>query len=300
MSEQPQLSIVIASLNGRPYIDSCLAALMKQQGMVSAEVIVADCVGASVTDFVRSEYPQVRLIAFDEPKSVPELRSAGILVAQGDVIAITEDHCVPPEDWYEALVRAHAAYPGPAIGGAVDNAATERVMDWAVYFCEYSNFTSPVPAGVVHDLPGPNVSYKRAALDSMRDMLVDGYWENFLHQRLESLGYELWSDPTVKVWHKKHFTFGSFLSERFHYGRWFAGTRNQFTSPGKRLFYLAFSPLLPPLILKRLISRVRSRGRHYGAFMRALPLIFVFTLAWAAGEFVGYATGPGRSVLKLS
>jgi GT2 family glycosyltransferase len=169
-----------------------------------------------------------------------------------------------------------------------------------VYFCEYSNFTSPLPEGVTHDLPGPNVSYKRAALDQLRDMLQDGYWETFLHQRLESLGYQLYADPSIKVYHKKHFTFGSFLSERFHYGRWFGGVRNEFVSTPKRIFYLLLSPLLPPLILKRLITRVRSRGRHWNEFVRCLPYIGVFTLAWAAGEFTGYLTGSGQSVMKLS
>ncbi|MCI0398180.1 MAG: glycosyltransferase [Chloroflexi bacterium] len=299
-AETPTLSIVIASLNGRPYIDACLAALARQQGDMAAEVIVAECVGTTVTDFVRAEYPAVRLIAFDERKSVPELRAAGILAARGEIIAITEDHCIPAGDWYLSLVAAHRQYPGPAIGGAVDNAATDRLIDWAVFFCEYSNFISPVPAGAVHDLPGPNVSYKRAALDTMRDMIAKGYWENFLHQRLESAGHQLWSDPTVKVWHKKHFRFGDFFAERFHYGRWYAGTRNEFTSLPKRLFYLAFSPLLPPLIMTRIARRVWSRGRHYRDFLKALPLILVFMAAWAAGEFTGYATGPGSSVLELS
>lgn len=299
-SKSPKLSIVIASLNGRPYIDACLASLAQQNGNIAAEVIVADCAGASVTGFVRAEYPEVRLIAFDERKSVPELRSAGILASRGEVVVITEDHCLATEGWYEALVRAHQAHPDPAIGGAVDNAAIERIVDWAVYFCEYSNFISPVPHGVVHDLPGPNVSYKRAALDTMRDMVERGYWETFLHQRLESAGHQLWSDPSIVVLHKKHFRFRDFLSERFHYGRWFAGTRNEFSGPLRRLFYLVFSPLLPPLIISRIARRVLGRRRHYDAFVKALPLILVFMVAWATGEFVGHLLGPGQSVRKLS
>jgi len=35
-------------------------------------------------------------------------------------------------------------------------------------------------------------------------------------------------------------------------------------------------------------------------FWRSLPLIAFFTLVWALGEFVGYATGEGKSVLQLS
>jgi glycosyltransferase involved in cell wall biosynthesis len=300
LTETPELSVVIASVNGRPYLSACLAALSKQSGSVATEILVADCVGPSVTDFVRAEYPHVKLISFGERKSVPELRAAGILASSGRLVAITEDHCIPEPDWTASLVAAHGRSPAAAIGGAVDNAATDRLIDWAVFFCEYSNFISPVVDGLVHDLPGPNVSYKRAALGDLQDMLREGYWETFLHTRLEAGGQELRSDPTVRVLHKKHFGFWSFFQERFAYGRAYAGTRNEFVSRGRRLYYLVFSPALPALLVLRIGRRVLSRGRHLREFVRALPVVVTFMLAWAAGEFVGYAIGPGEAALQLT
>ncbi len=296
----PQLSVVIASINGKSYLEACLAALSNQLGEVQAEVIVADCVGRSVADFVKAEHPQVRLIEFAEPRSVPVLRAAGILAARGDIIAITEDHCIPTDFWYESILCAHREHPGPAIGGAVDNAATERLIDWAVYFCEYSNFASPVPHGVVGDLPGPNVSYKRNAIPELEDLVRSGYWETFLHWRLEERGHCLWSDPAVRVLHRKSFRFGSFLRERYHYGRAFAGTRTEVVSKGRRLYYLSFSPFLPPVLLVRLARRVAKRRKLVSRFVLALPYISLFLIAWAAGEWVGYAAGPGDSALQLT
>lgn len=300
MVETPELSVVIASINGWPYLRQCLAALARQQGGVSAEIIVADCVGQGVVGPLRNSHPEVRLLAFGEPRSVPQLRAAGILASRGEVIAITEDHCLPEPDWYSSMIRSHRHHPAPAVGGAVDNAATQRVVDWAVYFCEYSAFISPVPEGRVHELPGPNVSYKRGALEAMEDLLRDGYWETFLHWRLEAEGHSLWSDPSVRVLHKKHFTFRDFLVERYHYGRAFAGHRNQFSNSGRRWFHFTFSPLLPPLLITRIARRVLARRRHLGAFLRSLPLILAFMISWALGEWVGYAFGPGQSSLHFS
>lgn len=299
-ADAPHLSIVIASVNGRPYLDACLDALAGQQGEVSAEVIVADCTGAETQDYVRVSHPGVRLLAFDEAKSVPTLRAAGIQAARGEIVVITEDHCIPAPDWYHAIHDAHRRRPEPAIGGVVDNAATARSIDWAVFFCEYSNFMSPMPAGSVSDLPGPNVSYKRSALDAMSDLIRDAYWETFLHDRLIERGFALWSDPQIRVLHKKHFRFGSFFHERFHYGRAFAGHRNRFMSRGRRLAYWLLSPALPPILMLRIGRRVARRGRYHHAFLRALPLITLFMVAWAAGEWTGYASGPGKSELQLT
>lgn len=296
----PQLSVVIASVNGRPYIDDCLEGLQHQEGEICTEIIVTDSVGSTVTDFIQAEFPHVQLIPFKEQKNVPQLRSAGILSAKGAIVAITEDHCIPASDWFQSLVDSHQSHKGPAIGGAVDNAATNSAIDWAAFFCEYSNYISPVPRGVVHDLPGPNVSYKREVLDEMEDLLVEGYRETFLHQYLEAQGYQLSSDPSLVVRHKKHFSMGGFMKERFHYGRWYAGTRNKSITPPRRAYYLFFSPVLPLLLSARISRRVFSRGRHYREFVTAFPILFIFLIAWAVGEIVGYAFGPGESVYEIS
>jgi len=296
----PDISVIIASINGWDYLRECLAALSKQEGSVDAEVIVADCIGDEVTTPVRRQYPAIHLLAFDEKQSVPKLRAAALAQAKGRIIAITEDHCIPPVDWYKSLIRAHEKNPALAIGGAVDNGATQRIIDWAVFFCEYSNFISPVTDGVVHDLPGPNVSYKREAITDLKDTIQEEYWETFVHCQLEAEGKQLWSDPTVKVIHKKHFKFTDFLAERFHYSRAFAGTRNESVTGPKRLFYLMCSPLLPPMLLLRISRRVLTKKQHLWQFALSLPYILIFMIAWAIGECVGYAIGPGDSALYLT
>ncbi|MFQ5615522.1 MAG: glycosyltransferase, partial [Anaerolineales bacterium] len=224
----PLLSVVVASVNGRPYIDACLASLHNQEHVHSAQfnnpkskinnpksqiqnqqsqIIVVDRVGEGVTRFVQRDYPAVCLIATDSVfpncKSLAELRAIGIKAARGQVIAITEDHCIAPPNWFAAILQAHndhppdATHPPDAIGGAVDNAATGRLLDRAVYLTEYVEFASPVPRGPVSQLPAANVSYKRPALEAMRTSLARGYHETALHQQMIEAGYLLWSDPSI-------------------------------------------------------------------------------------------------------
>ena len=124
----PQLSVVIASVNGASYLDLCLDALSRQRGDVRGEIVVADCCGPSTRELVTRKYPHVRLLSFERRLPIPELRAIGMAHSHGELVAVTEDHCIPREDWFERIVAAHRA-PYPAVGGAVENGSTERLVD---------------------------------------------------------------------------------------------------------------------------------------------------------------------------
>jgi hypothetical protein len=175
---------------------------------------------------------------------------------------------------------------------------TPRVRDWAVFFCEYSAFLAPLPAGEVDDLPGMNVSYSRAALAAIDDLLREGRWESWLHARLRERGFRFWSDPQATIEHAKDFGLHEFLSQRFHYSRSYAGMRNP-ELRAKRVVYLLGSPLIVPLAYWRTLRNVLRRGRRLRELAAATPLILLYTSVWALGEALGYAFGGGRSLLRV-
>ena len=286
-------------MNGLPYPLACLEALARQDAGPTAEVVLADCTGPSTVAAVRERFPDVRVLAFDEPKSVPWLRAAAIREARGRLVAVTEDHCVPRPDWLRRFVEAHRRTGWAAIGGGVENDATSRAVDWAVFFCEYHQHMSPVPEGPNDFIPGMNVAYDMDALGPLRDVFAEGLWENFLHDRLRAAGHVIGMDPRIVVGHRKHFTVPMFLSERFHYSRSFAGMRVQGAPARVRLLWAAASLSLTPLLLGRLLRHVARRRQHVGWFVRSFPLIVLFTAAWSVGELYGYLTGPGDSILKV-
>lgn len=296
---RPEVSVVIASVNGLPYPLDCLEALAQQQGGIPAEVVLADCTGPATVAAVRERHPDVRILAFDEQKSVPWLRAAGIRAARGRLVAVTEDHCVPYPDWYQRIVEVHARTGWAAVGGGVENASTERLVDWAVFFCEYSQHMHPVEAGPSGFIPGMNVAYDMDLLAGMREVFAEGLWENFLHDKLRAQGHVCGMDPSILVGHKKRFTVRMFLAERFHYSRSFAGMRVQGASPVRKLAWAVAAFGLPPLLVLRVARNVRRKGRHAREFRRALPLVVLFSVMWAVGEVVGYLTGPGDSLVKV-
>lgn len=295
----PDLSVVIASVNGLPYPLATLEALAGQEGDLDVEVILADCTGPSTVAAVREHFPGVRVLAYDERRSVPWLRAAGLREARGRLVAVTEDHCVPRPDWCRQIVDAHRRTGWAAVGGGVENDSTDRAVDWAVFFCEYHQHMSPVPFGPSDFIPGMNVAYDMAVLEPMRGVFEEGLWENFLHDRLRAEGHVLGMDPSIVVGHRKHFTVPMFLDERFNYSRSFAGMRVAGASPATRLAWAAASLLLPGLLVTRLTRNVLRRRRHVGWYVRAFPLVVLFSVAWSLGELAGYLTGPGDSLLRV-
>jgi Glycosyl transferase family 2 len=290
-----ELAVVVASVNGFPYIGACLDSLRKHAP--NAEIVVADWTDDETRSRLRQGWPEATLLSFDEPTAVPELRAAGIGAATAPYVAVIEDHCLVTSGWAEAIVDAHEA-GHHVVGGAVRNVKTTRARDWAPFLCEYSSFMEPWSAGPADDLTGMNVSYDRDALAEIADLLADGHWENDLHARLRERGFGFWVAPGATIEHAKDFGFREFASQRYHYSRSFAGLRNRALGT-RRWLYAAGSPILVPLSLWRIVSNVRARPGYGPALRRAAPLVVVYSVIWAWGELVGYTLGGGRSILKV-
>lgn len=291
----PELSVVVASVNGLPYLAECLDAL--RANAPGTEVVVADWTNDETRARVQKGWPEVRLFSFDEPRSVPELRAAGIAASTAPYVAVIEDHCVVPPGWAEAVVAAHRE-GHHVVGGAVRNVKTRRARDWAAFFCEYSAFMEPSTTGPAPDLTGMNVSYDREALAAIDDLLREGRWENELHARLRERGFRLWAAPGAVIEHAKDFGFREFASQRYHYSRSYAGRRAELLG-ARRWLYALGAPLLVPLALWRIARNVRARPGYGGVFGRAAPLLLVYAGIWAYGELVGYLFGGGRSILEV-
>ena len=294
----PALSVVIPSVNGPGDLLGCLAALEQQRGGVALEVLVIDRCGEPLRQTVRERFPNVRILATPRDTSIPDMRAIAFREATAPAVAVIEDHVVVPPDWAAHLLEAQRTFGG-VVGGPIENAATERLVDWAAFLCEYSHCIPPLPAGPSDWLPGNNVVYPRALLEQHQSVLGGGRWENHLHDALRRDGVPLTCRPEITVGHKKHYTVGEYVSQRFLYARSYAGARVAGAPRAKRLAYGAAAFALPAVLFARTVSRVLRKGRHRAELVRSLPLLMVFVVSWAAGEVVGYVAGAGDSLAKV-
>jgi glycosyltransferase involved in cell wall biosynthesis len=294
---QPDLSVVIPSVNGWSDLEGCLQALAQQSGDVTIEVLVADRVGERVRAAVRKSYPHVRVLEAPSEMSIPALRALAFREARGEIVGVIEDHVIVPPDWARKMLAAHAQ-GAQVVGGSVDNAARERIVDWAAFLCEYSHCLAP-PVGCSNWLTGNNVTYRRILLERFQDAICEERWEDHLHDMMRRAGVKLESRPEIQVGHKKHYTVGEYLYQRYLYARSYAGMRIEGAGPVRRLALGLASFALPPLLFYRTVSRVLKARRNRRELVRSLPLLVLFVSSWAVGEAIGYWRGPGDTLGKV-
>lgn len=293
-----ELSVVIPSVNGWPDLEGCLEALAPERENAHLEVLVADRCGEPVRERVRSVFPWVTIIEAPPATTIPHLRALAFAQARGNSVAVIEDHVLVPAGWARRLLDLQESGED-VVGGAVENAATERLVDWAAFLCEYSHLLPPLPEGPVSSLPGNNTVYRRSLLEKYRAVTGENRWEDHLHRRMREDGILLYSRPDIKVGHKKHYTVWEYLSQRYLYSRSYAGMRLRDASTGRRVAYGFAAFALPPLLFLRTVRTIWRKKCHRPELMKSLPLLMLFVSGWGWGEVVGAWFGPGDALAKV-
>jgi hypothetical protein len=292
------LAVIVPAVNTLADLVSCLGALKRERECVELEVLVVNRLGKAAGAAIRTEAPWVRILPVPASTAIPQMRALAFREAKSEAVAVIEDHVIVPPGWAKRLL-AGIADGRAVVGGAVQNAATGTLLDWAAFLCEYSHCLPPLPAGEAEWLTGNNVVYRREAVLKHLALLEAGQWENALHDALRADGIALWCDPELIVGHKKHYTFGEYFSQRYLYARSYAGARVAGASAAKKLAMGAAAVALPPLLFARTVQRILAKGAHTEKLWPSLPLIALFVLAWGWGEVVGYWFGAGDSLARV-
>lgn len=151
-------------------------------------------------------------------------RNAGARLAQGEILAFTDDDCRVAHDWLQAYSRGFASGDYDALGGRCrtpENSqpaerAWQHLVDFLYDFMRNGN-------GDALLLMSNNVAYRRDVFE-----LVGGFDESFplaaaedmeLSYRLIIGGYRQRHYPEAQVWHHQRLTPSGHLSQQFRYGR---------------------------------------------------------------------------------
>jgi len=291
MTHIPRMSVVVASHNARASIRECLSVLVGQRQHDDVEILVVDNSHDGSAEIVKDDFPDVRVMMAPPSALIPELWGLGMRESRGSIIAITTAHFVPAADWVDAMLEAQEG-AAAAVGGAIENAQPASPVDWAVYFCRYSQYMLPFGRGSVREIAGDNASYKRTHIEHCRHVWWNGFWELAVHAELRKTGLQLLLVPSVVVFHHRSFGVRSFMTQRFRHGMQFGRQRALWVRWHQRALYIALSPAIPVVFLVRIARQVFGKRRNRAKFVLSLPPLVLFLLAWSCGELLGYVRGP--------
>jgi hypothetical protein len=296
---QPSLSVVIAAVNGPELLRRTLSAIDVLPERSQVEVVVV------ATEAISAEYQKelsakgVLVVAGGElSESIPRLRHRGIMASTAPLVAIIEDHVEVEARWATTILNVMTDESISAVGGCVESGRSGW-LNTGVFLADYARYIGPVAEGPYTDLPGNNVAYRRDALLPHAGALAEGKWESWVNDRLAADGQKLVSTNAMIVRHIKGFSLDEVITQRWYFGRSYAGMRNGDLGIAKRAIYGAGSAILPLLLTWRATRLILSKNVSKITVLATWPLLACYMTIGAAGECVGYLLGPGRSLERV-
>ncbi|WP_171189021.1 glycosyltransferase family 2 protein [Ruegeria sp. HKCCC2117] len=307
---QPDISVIVAIVDGGEALRTCLTALANQRGDYDVEVIVpfdqlSQEAAGMAEDFPDFRFLDLGVIAGNMvPQNALDLhrfwdirRSEGIKVARGRLIGLVEDRGIPADNWIVSVIELQDQTGAAAVGGCADN-GYDTIWNWAIHICDFGRYMAPVPTGEADFLSATNVCYLADTLHELRPLYENRFYEPSIHAALQAAGHKMvLSDHPRTTEYRPRIPTTTLALEWFHWGRKYARIRCGEISFGLRVFRAAVTPILPFVLFFRHLGNQRRKRIYLRKFWLASPLIFMIVSMWACGELVGYFQGEEPETL---
>ena len=232
MTESLHVTVIIPTYNRPSLLQRTLSAVLDQTYDRYEVVVVDDGSDSEQREFLEAfagRNQKLRVI-FQENQGPAAARNRGWETATGDVVAFTDDDCLPPTNWIERLVQGYQEHPEVAgVGSWIGPLESEIEGN---VFARHHAFKNrqiyqipnhPVKGGADLHVGGTgSMSYRRFVYDEF-----GGFDEGFplaagedadLQSRVTNAGYELLFVP-VKVDHIQEYSLRQFIDESVRRGR---------------------------------------------------------------------------------
>lgn len=283
------ISVAVVGICSGKHLMRCLEALRYQIDAPPFDIVVAYDPHISDLDPVREAFPDIRMVANAGQRTPLELASRAIRESTGDLVLLTEDHCVPDPRWVRVMIDAQGN-DRAAVGGLVLTDPRASATDWAFYFVDFFRYTKAASAGPSPTLTVCNVSYQRKRVQAIRDLWIEHFHETAVNDALRARFGPLWLEPQSQVTMGRHVRLSHAVYERYAFGRLFGCTRLKFCTPRQRACYTLFAPALPALLLGRMIGVAMQSRESAASLLRAAVPLTLMVLSWSWGEWLGYLT----------
>ncbi len=290
-------SVLICTYNRPDLLAQCLDALIYRTTEKPDQVVLVNGGDERADEVVRQRAEggeqriEIKLVKTVN-KNLAASRNVGLPHCTGDIVAMTDDDAQVFPDWVTLMKQVHHEHPeAGAIGGLVMGTNTESLVGKVADLMTFPSWKEPQ---YVRTLPGVNISYKQRMVEKVglqdetlfRGEDVDYNW------RVQHLGYKVFFDPQIKVYHHHRPTLKGFLNQHYMYGRAYYLVRRKWQDMycvyphrirGVRDILKAgnfFAALLyQPFKTSQQVSSITTR-------LGLLPIAFLAELAWKSGMVI--------------
>jgi len=237
--QNPAVSVIILTWNGRAYLKGCLESLAGQTFRDFETILVDNGSRDGTADYVRSEFPWVRLLELPENVGFAEGNNRGLALARGASIVTLNNDTVADPRFLEHLVEAAELRPDAGMvaallvnfhtPGRIDAAGIAPGFDGLGY-CLGHGEPVGTPWDEQREVFGPSggaALYRRKMIDEVGFFDSDffAYSEDFdLAWRGRLAGWRCVTAPRAVVRHVHSATSGigsSFTIYHIHRNKWY-------------------------------------------------------------------------------
>jgi hypothetical protein len=287
MENPPVMSVLLPTLGPWPEVAASLESLLTQTNAPPFEILLLDGDGAGLA--APPADPRVRWFRFPGYDTFA-LRAAGVAAARGEIVAISEDHCVAPPDWVAST--AHRADARLALVGLTRNHpdSSASAMGRANYLLTFAGQNPSVLGIDERRLPVPtNLSFKRTALPA--ELIAD----ELEYQRLAQWrkAGELGIVRSVVLLHRQCVGVRA-LATHLASGRSYGATVRDWPRRERLRWWLTL-PRLPLQLIRLALPGLRRHAAGARHSPADLPCLGALILANVCGQALGAASGAGTS-----
>jgi GT2 family glycosyltransferase len=107
----PNISVIIANWNGKHFLNECLTALRRQSFRDFETILVDNGSSDGSDEYVRSEFPEVRLIRLEENRGFTGGNLSGYQAARGNLIVLLNNDTQAHPEWLRELHAGSLRFP---------------------------------------------------------------------------------------------------------------------------------------------------------------------------------------------
>jgi GT2 family glycosyltransferase len=230
----PQISVIIANWNGKHLLGDCLGALRRQTLRDFETILVDNGSNDGSTEYVRTHFPEVQLLALPENLGFTGGNIAGYAQADGDLIVLLNNDTEAHPNWLGELHRASLTYADAGSfasrmmyfqdRGRVENCGFNLGISGAVMDLGRDELEGPKwyePRKVFGGCGGA-VAYRRRMLEDIGFLdpeFVMIYEDLDLSFRAQLRGYQCVYVPGAIVYHCYRVTIGKAPSRQVFYSQ---------------------------------------------------------------------------------